>query len=362
MAAYTTIDDPEAYFQTQNYTANGTAIGSGGLTVTFDGTTAMQPDLVTLKMLGDSNLGHYYDSVRGVTKLWYEQVNSTGGTDTEGVTSFNSDGFTIGNTGNINTNDTTLNRHLNRTKCWKAGTTSGITTDGNTTITPGSYSFNQTAGFSIIQYTGNQTQAAKLAHGLGAVPHYWIMKSVSDADDWFVYHHKNTAAPETDFLVRNETAATVDEPDYWQDTAPNSVNITLGDDTGVNESGDTHLAYVWSEKQGYSKFGSYEGNGNADGTFVYTGFRPAYIMTKSIDSTSDWHRYDHKGAGYNPANYWLNANNQTPVEVTTVTLDILSNGFKMRTASDPNVAETYIYVAFAYQPFVNSEGVPCNAR
>ena len=126
MAAYTTIDDPEAYFQTQNYTANGTAIGSGGLTVTFDGTTAMQPDLVTLKMLGDSNLGHYYDSVRGVTKLWYEQVNSTGGTDTEGVTSFNSDGFTIGNTGNINTNDTTLNRHLNRTKCWKAGTTSGI--------------------------------------------------------------------------------------------------------------------------------------------------------------------------------------------------------------------------------------------
>ena len=362
MAAYTTIDDPEAYFQTQNYTGNGTAIGSGGLAVTFDGTTAMQPDLVYCKSRGDSQLGHQYDSVRGVTKLLYEQVNATESTDTEGLTSFNSDGFTLGNTGNINSSDATNNIKFGRSKSWKAGTTSGITTDGNTTITPGSYSFNQTAGFSILKFTGNGTSDSKLAHGLGAVPHFIVVKSLSDLDDWFIYHHKNTAAPETDFLVRNETAATVDEPDYWQDTAPNSVNITLGDDTGVNENTDSLVAFCWSEKQGYSKFGTYEGNGNANGTFVYTGFRPAYIMTKSIDSTSDWHKYDHKGVGYNPDNRWLNANNQTPVEVTTVTLDILSNGFKMRTASDPNVAETYIYVAFAYQPFVNSNGVPCNAR
>ena len=362
MAAYTTIDNPELYFQTQNYTGNDTAIGSGGNAITFDGSEDMAPDLVYLKSRGDGQLGHQYDSVRGVTKNLYENVNATENTVTEGLTTFGSDGFTLGDAENINSDSATNNIKFFRSKSWKAGTTSGLATDGNTTITPGSYSFSQTAGFSILKYTGNATSGAKLAHGLGAVPHFIVVKSLSDLDDWHIYHHKNTTAPETDMLVRNETAATVDSAAFWNDTAPDAVNFTLGDDDGVNESGDSLVAFCWTELQGYSKFGQYEGNGNADGTFVYTGFRPAYIMTKSIDSTSDWHRYDHKAEGYNPANYYLKANSQALVEQTAVTLDILSNGFKMRTASDPNVAETYIYIAFANQPFVNSNGVPCNAR
>ena len=137
--------------------------------------------------------------------------------------------------------------------------------------------------------------------------------------------------------------------------------FTVGTDDGVNKDSVEYMAYCWKEKQGYSKFGSYEGNGNTDGTFVYTGFRPAWIMTKSFDSTSDWHIFDNKREGYNVDNDPLLAN-ATTAEATTDMIDILSNGFKFRLTSDPNVAETYIYAAFAEAPFVNSNGVPCNAR
>ena len=147
----------------------------------------------------------------------------------------------------------------------------------------------------------------------------------------------------------------------WNDTAPDAVNFTVGDSDYVNGNTYTYIAYCWAPKQGYSKFGGYTGNGNADGTFVYLGFRPAFVMTKSIDSTSSWHMFDNKREGYNVDNDALVASAST-AEATTDMIDILSNGFKCRIATDPNVAETYVYAAFAEAPFVNSNGVPCNAR
>ena len=147
----------------------------------------------------------------------------------------------------------------------------------------------------------------------------------------------------------------------FNDALPDTVNITLGSGSKANGSSHKEIAYVWTGKQGYSKFGTYEGNGNADGTFVYTGFRPAWVMTKSVDSTSSWHIFDNKRLGYNPDNNTLVAE-ATTTEATTNMIDLLSNGFKFRIATDPNVAETYSYMAFAEAPLVNSNGVPNNAR
>ena len=157
---------------------------------------------------------------------------------------------------------------------------------------------------------------------------------------------------------------TVSVPDasstVWNNTAPSATLFTVGSNNGSNKGSDVMMCYAFADVQGFSKLGSYEGNGKVDGTFVYTGFRPAWVMTKSFDSTSEWHIFDDQRLGYNPDN-----NARTPeeaAELTTDMIDILSNGFKFRIATDPNVAETYIYAAFAKAPFANSNGVPCNAR
>ena len=356
MAAYTAIDDPEAYFQIT--IRDGTGAEN---VITFGGTTSMQPDMVWTKARDEAD-GHHaiHDSVRGVSQWLRPNLNIAEESPiSDALTAYGSDGYTMGADAvgyDFNEDDDTYVDW-----CWKAGTTSGISTNAATDITPSGYSFSQDAGFSIIEYTGNTDATTQLPHGLGAVPHYIMVKNVSHADNWYVYHHKLTAAPETDYLHTNLTNATYDADGIWGDTAPDSVNITLGTDPGVNDSGRQNMAYVWTGKQGYSKFGTYEGNGNADGTFVYTGFRPAFVMTKSFDSTSDWHMFDNKREGYNPDNDPLEGNDGA-VEATTDMIDILSNGFKCRIATDPNVAETYIYVAFAEAPFVNSNGVPCNAR
>jgi len=362
MAAYTAIDDPSAYFKVQIYTGDGSTQA-----VAFDDTdTNMQPDFVWIKNREEEDHNILVDSVRGVTETQYSNSNASDVDDDDTVTAFGSDGFTVGDDVKVNTN---TEKYV--AWCWKAGTTSGINTTGANT-TPTTYSFNQTAGFSIIQYDGNGTDDTQIAHGLATVPHCIFVHNM-DADDdggvsWAVYHHKNTSAPETDFLTLDETYATADASNRWSDEAPTSVLFTTGSNSTVNKSSRDYIAYLWTGKQGYSKFGSYEGNGNADGTFVYTGFRPAYVMTKSSDSTSSWHIFDNKREGYNVDNDALIANNTTgspgpgTAEATTDMIDILSNGFKCRIATDPNVAESYIYIAFAEAPFVNSNGVPCNAR
>ena len=335
MAAYTTIDDPEAYFQVELYTGTGSA-----LTATFDGDTDMQPDLIWIKERSASDSAHNLtDSVRGAGKAVFPsstQVEYDYGTGSDGtVLTFASDGFTLGTATQVNANTVTFVAW-----CWKESATSG---------------------FDMVGYEGTGS-ARTISHSLSAVPHLMIFKNRERAIDWLVYHHKNLpAAPETDFLYLSADAATNDDAGHFNDTAPTSSVFSVATAYGTNYSGEDIIAYLWSEKQGFSKFGSYEGNGNANGTFVYTGFRPAFIMTKSLDSTSSWHMFDNKRLGYNSDNNPLAADTVF-AEATTDMIDILSNGFKLRISTDPNVAETYIYMAVAEAPFVNSNGVPCNAR
>jgi len=332
MAAYTAIDDPSAYFKVQLYTGDGSVQA-----IAFDDTdTDMQPDMVWIKNRDTTDTHLIFDSVRGATNYVTpnEHPNPTEVTDDDTLTAFGSDGFTVGDDDKVNTN---TEKYV--AWCWKESAT---------------------AGFDIVSYSGNSTNRT-IAHSLSAIPHFYFVIARGDDNRADTYHHRNTDAPETDYLIITYYNATNDNDAIWNDTAPTSSVFGLGTGNEVNDTGNTYIAYLWSEKQGFSKFGSYEGNGNADGTFVYTGFRPAFVMTKSIDSTSSWHMFDNKREGYNVDNDAL-VGEDTTAEATTDMIDLLSNGFKCRITTDPNVAETYIYIAFAEAPFVNSNGVPCNAR
>ena len=334
MAAYTTIDDPSAYFKVQLYTGDGSTPS-----ITFDDTdTDMQPDLVWIKNRDAADSHCVFDAVRGATEVIHSDATAAEVTDADTLTSFDSDGFALGADVKVNTN---TEKYVSWN--WKESATSG---------------------FDIVSYTGNGTDDTDISHNLSAVPKMIIVKNRDAADSWQVYHHKNTSAPETDYLVLDTTAATVDAADRWSDEAPTSSVFTLGDGDEVNTNTENYIAYCFAEKQGFSKFGSYTGNGNADGPFVYTGFRPAWVMIKGISSSGDgWFIYDNKRLGYNPDNNYIYADDAA-VESTADNIDILSNGFKViRYSSAFNTSGgVFTYAAFAEASFVNSNGVPCNAR
>ena len=290
--AYTTIDNPELHFQVKLYTGNATDDTS----ITLDGAEDMAPDMIwfNCRTAGEARLIH--DSPRGQYLRIFPGTNDVEASATDALQSFDSNGWTMGVNGQLN-NDS---GRPYVAWCWKANGTGSANTAGsiNTTAT----SANTTAGFSIVLYEGTGSGGATIGHGLGLVPDFIITKNrvgTGGAGDWHTFHGANTSAPETDYLIFSGNNATTDHNQRWNDTMPTSTLITFGDDSGPNQSGSATLAYVWSGIQGYSKFGSYEGNGNADGTFVYTGFRPAWVMTKSIDSTSEWHLFDDQREGYN---------------------------------------------------------------
>jgi len=333
--AYTTIDNPELYFQVKLWSGTGSS-----LALTFDGSEDMQPDLIWGK--GRSLAGYNHgivDSVRGVQKNIYSNLTDAEEDYSTGVTAFGSDGFTVG-TGNVFNNSS----QTYVAWCWKESATAGFDIDSNSG-------------------TGS---ARTEAHSLSAVPHVIFMKSTNDTTNWAVYHHKNTSAPETDYLRLNDTRATADDAERWNDTAPTSSVFSVGTDSETNSSGNSYITYLWSEKQGFSKFGSYIGNGDADGTFIYTGFKPMFFMLKSSSNAESWSMYDVKRQTYNPVSYYFPAANSNAAEATgaTYAMDFLSNGIKLRgTGSGINGSGyTFIYMAFAEAPFVNSNGVPCNAR
>ena len=348
MAAYTTIDDPEAYFQVVIYTGNG----SDDHAITLPGTTAMQPDMVIIKNRDTTDGPLVFDALRGATKYFYLPDSSGEATDADTLTSFDSDGFTVDDDVIVNTN---AEKYV--AWCWKANGTGSSDTNGsiNTTAT----SANTTSGFSIVTYTGNATSGATIGHGIGIVPEFLVLKTlptVSGRAPWTY----NKAVGNTHYTGWADAVVPVDQVKFLNDTTPTTTLITLGDANESNAS-NTKVAWVWAPVQGFSKMGKFEGNGNADGTFVYLGFRPAWVMIHSIDSISNWQVFDDKREGYNVDNDVVHTDINN-AEATTDMIDLLSNGFKCRIATDPNVAETYIYVAFAKAPFVNSEGVPCNAR
>ena len=332
--AYTAIDDPSAYFKVQLYTGNGSADRA----ITFDDTdTDMQPDLVWIKNRDTTDSHCLFDSVRGATKVLHSDATTAEVTDTDTLDSFASDGFQVDADVKVNTNTENYVAW-----CWKESAT---------------------AGFDIVSFEGNET-ARTISHSLSAVPGLMIMKNRElGSSEWPTYHHKNTAAPETERLFLSGTQATLDNATFWNDTAPTSSVFSVATSVDNNEDTKDIIAYLFAEKQGFSKFGHYTGNGNADGTFVYIGFRPAYVMIKRTDSTDNWQILDNKRAPHNLMQKTLYAD-VTTAEETTDRLDFLSNGFKIRATNAAVNASggTYIYMAFAEAPFVNSNGVPCNAR
>jgi hypothetical protein len=340
--AYTTIDDPGLYFNTKLYTGTGSSLANTGV--------GFQPDLVWIKGRSGATEHVLTDSVRGVTKEL--SSNDTGAEETvaQGLTAFGSDGFTVGTDGSYNTSSATY-------ASWnfKAGGTASSNTDGSITS---SVSANTTSGFSIVSYTG-AGGASTVGHGLGVAPKMIIVKNRSSAQHWQVYHIStgNTKSSQLSGTGASDTAST-----YWNDTSPTSTVFSVGTGTPTNGSGNSIIAYCFAEKQGYSKFGSYTGNGNADGTFVYTGFKPAFIIVKSATEARNWRLWDNKRSTYNLTDKILYPDLSNAEATGDSEIDMLSNGFKLRKTSDNTSGETYIYMAFAENPFVTSTGVPATAR
>jgi len=350
--AYTTIDDPGLYFNSVKFTGD---VVDGDGTYHDQAVTGVgfEPDLLWHKGVTGARPHYLVDSVRGQggspTNMFHLTSSNTEAEitlNTNGhIKSLDSDGWTAvsGNDSSSRANNSCLNGEEYIGWCWKESAT---------------------AGFDIVSYSG--TGSAKTeSHSLSAVPHLMIVKNRDSVESWMVYHQKNTSAPETDFLEMEVTNATVDNSNRWNDTAPTSSVFTVGTHGGVNESSAALIAYLWTSVQGFSKFGSYTGNGNADGPFIYTGFRPAYVLIKVTSDASGWTLQDTTRTPFNVSGKRLLANSANAEIVdAAVNIDFLSNGFKIRNndTDDNGDGRTHIYAAFAEAPFVNSNGVPTTAR
>ena len=354
MAAYTTIDDPEAHFQAVTYTGNGSANHA----ITLGGTTDMQPDIVWINNRDATDNHQLFDAVRGATKRLEPNIGEGGSeaetTDADTLDSFTSDGFQVDADVKVNTN---AEKYV--AWCWKANGTGSSNTDG--AINTAATSANTTSGVSINTYEGTGS-ATTVGHGLGAVPEIIIIRSRDTASvDWAFFHG---ILGGTKYLLFNTAGAAGTASSLWNDTDPTSTVFTIGTTSKVNTDDENYVAYVFTSKQGFSKFGSYIGNGNADGPFIYTGFRPAWVLIKSYDNAEAWTIQDSKRLGFNPDNRTLRPATTHAENTTSFYMDLLSNGFKIRNTNTEAGASgyNYIYAAFAEAPFVNSNGVPCNAR
>ena len=332
--AYTTIDNPELYFQVKLYTGTGSSHA-----ITLDGDENMQPDMVWWKERGSSDYHTIVDSVRGVTKRIFTNATDAEDTQAESLKSFDSDGFTMGTNSGANQSSQTYVAW-----CWKESAD---------------------AGFDIVSWTGNGS-SQNISHSLSAVPHFMITKNRSATGDWSTYH-KFGGGTKTFYLSNSDAIGTTISP--WNNTDPTSSVFTVGGGAYTNGDGNSIIGYLWTEKQGYSKFGSYTGNGSAtDGIFVYLGFKPAWLLVKQSSAAGEgWYMWDNKrssSGGANENNRYLIASANNAEGTLGVDCDFLSNGFKHYYSGDASngSSDTYIYMAFAEAPFVNSEGVPCNAK
>ena len=337
--AFTTIDNPTSFFNTVLYTGNASTNAITGV--------GFQPDWVWLKRRDGTGNHNLYDAVRGATKYLESSSTAPDQTQSAGLTAFDSDGFTLGSNTNMNGSS---NSYVSWN--WSAGTGQGSSnTDGtiNTTYT----SVNTTAGFSISKFTGTGS-AATVGHGLGAVPKMYMVKNITtNSLQWRVYHASLGA---TKHLALEATQAEGTASSVFNNTEPTSTVFSIGTDNGSNKSGDSHVAYCFAEVKGYSKFGSYTGSGNADGAFIYTGFKPAFVLLKVSSTTNNWNMFDDKRPGFNEIDQRLFPNLSDAEQDGTAAVDFLSNGFKFRNTNDNYNASsaTYIYMAFAKAPFVTS--------
>jgi hypothetical protein len=343
------LDKPDLYFNTVLYTGNGSTQSITGVN--------FQPDFVWLKdrSVGTSVASHHlFNSIVGAGKFQISNNSDPEGVEATTLTSFDSDGFSV------STDTSTNNSGSNLVSWnWLASNTTASNTDGSITST---VSANTTSGFSIVTYTGNGTSGATIGHGLGAVPKFIVFKNRSQPRGWAVHH---ASLGTLKYLALNETIAAENNIGMLNDTAPTSTLITLGSTDRVNENTYNHVAYCFAEKKGFSKFGSYTGNGSTDGTFVYTGFKPAFLITKMYNTSGgSWGIVDGTRNEFNVVNKW-NFADSSGAEFSAVNVcDFLSNGFKFRAVdtSSNSSGNSYIYMAFAENPFVTSTGIPTCAR
>ncbi len=355
--AYTNIDDPSAYFQTKIYTGTNNSNA-----LTNDGNSDLQPDFIWIKRRNYNNGHQLLDSTRGVDKILGSELSSAETTLANRLSSFDTDGFTVeSSSGAFNASGETFVAWQ-----WKAnGGTTSSNTDGNTTTT---VQANQDGGFSIVTYTGTASASQTMGHGMGVTPNIIITKRRDGSANWSVNGNVAGLIYGTNKFVLNGNAALT--ADTNEVTAASSTTFTGGGSNAVNGNGSTYVAYCFAEKQGYSKFGSYVGNGNNSGPYIHLGFRPAFIMTKkSSASDGGWFIQDIKrGIKNNDTNTPVlkanTSNSEAEVGFTDYEIDFLSNGFKLR---DNNTyvnlsGTTYIYMAFAENPFTTSTGIPTTAR
>ena len=342
-----TIVNGAAHMAATKYTGTGTTQSINNGTNTTIGTT-FQPDLVWMKSRSVTDYNLLVDSVRGVGKwLSSNATLAEVAADTNVLTSFNSNGFTVGADPQGSDAGWNPSGASQIAWQWKAGNGSSSNTNGSITST---VSVNAAAGFSVVTYTGTGANAT-VGHGLGVAPSLVITKYRGGAASWNVYHASLGA---TQYLYLDQTAAAATNIVLWNNTAPTSSVFSIGTGTGVNPSGGACVAYCWSQVAGFSKFGSYVGNGSADGPFVFTNFQPRWLMIKRTDSTSDWYIFDTTRDTYNVEAATLLADS-SGVETSAASIDGLSNGFKCRSSTVVNVSgATYIYAAFASNPFRNS--------
>ena len=332
------IPDGRVAMAATTYTANASTqvINNSVNSVGF------QPDMVWTKSRGNAYNHELYDSIRGVNNFLTPSTTSAEIAGTSQLTSFNSNGFTLG----FNENSNYTNGSGGVAWNWKAGGTAVSNTAGSITS---SVSANTTAGFSVVTYTGTGANAT-VGHGLGVAPKMVIIKQRNGTGSWVTWHTAYSASYRLDMETTNALFGPYST--FMQDTVPSSTVVYLGTNGNYNASGSTYVAYCFAPVSGYSAFGSYTGNGSADGPFVYTGFRPRWVMVKRTDTTSDWTVWDTARDTYNIAVNRLFPNSSI-AETVGVNFDITSNGFKLRDAGAAVNASagTYIYMAFAETAF-----------
>ena len=343
------IDKPTDYFNTVLWTGNG----NSGLAITG---VDFKPDLTWIKERNQTRGHVLFDVVRGATYQFNPNSNATNVAVAESLKSFDTDGFTVGNATSVNEN-TKLYVGWN----WLAGGSGSSNTSGSINST---VSVNATSGCSVVSYSANNTAGATVGHGLGVVPKMILVKeSTGSVNDWTVYH---VTQGNTTRGILNETNAWGSNA-AWNNTTPTSSVFTIGSGSVVNRSGSTYMAYCFADVQGFSKMGVYTGNGSStNGTFIYTGFKPAFVMIKKTSAASYWSMMDNKRPGFNPIDETLKANT-SEAESDIGDFDFLSNGFKIyaNTGNVNSDGGTYIYMSFAENPFVTSTGngsIPATAR
>jgi hypothetical protein len=331
-----TVLNGASYMAATLYTGNG---GTNAISNAVNN-IAFQPDLVWVKSRSAVGDNKWTDSVRGVTKGLVSNTTAAETTDTNGVTAFGTTGFTVGSDTSYNNSGATYVGWQ-----WKASGSTVSNTSGSITST---VSANTTAGFSILTYTGTGATGT-IGHGLGATPSMMIVKKRSNAGSWKMYH---ASLGNTKIVEVNDNGAAQTSSTYWNNTSPTSTLITVGSNGDINASGETYVSYCWTAISGYSEFGSYVGNGSADGVFVYCGFRPRFVMVKKTNGISSWTMLDSSRSPSNVVNKYLYAN-ETSADNTFTFADFLANGFKWRTTEGSVNAsgDTFIYMVFAENPF-----------